>query len=212
MAGFLTRLRGRPAAEALPPPEALEPPPPPPSVWISFHAEVNPTTSEALLSVVAQQVNEGRKDIHLMLTTPGGIVANGLGIYNTLRALPITLTTYNVGSVNSIGNIIYLAGERRCASRSSSFMFHGVGFDIMGRTRFEERILLEHLDAIRTDQRLLAAIIAERTGIGPEEAEGLFLRQAFVASDEAKARGIVHEVCDISVPEGVPFLQLVFQR
>jgi ATP-dependent protease ClpP protease subunit len=204
VAGLLARLRPGANAKVLPPP--------PGAVWISFHAEVNQTTAEALLSVVAQQLNEGRREMHLLLSTPGGIVASGLGIYNTLRALPIRLATYNVGSVNSIGNIIYLAGERRCASRSSSFMFHGVGFDVTSRARFEERNLLEHLESIRTDQRLLAAIIAERTGIGPEEAEGLFLRQAFVASDEAKARGIVHEVGDISVPEGVPFLQLVFQR
>lgn len=203
MAGFLARWRG----DAPPPAH-----PPSKQVYISFHAEVNQTTSEALLSVVAQQMGEGRREVHLLLSTPGGLVANGLGIYNTLRALPIRLSTYNVGSVNSIGNIIYLAGERRVASRSSSFMFHGVGFDIMQRARFEERHLLEHLDSIRTDQRLLSGIISERTGIGPEEAEGLFLRQAFVGAEEAKTRGIVHEVGDVNVPEGAPFLQLVFQR
>jgi len=203
MAGFLARWRGNARA-----PAAADHG----RVYISFHAEVNQTTSEALLSVVAQQMGEGRREVHLLLSTPGGLVANGLGIYNTLRALPIGLSTYNVGSVNSIGNIIYLAGERRVASRSSSFMFHGVGLDILQRTRFEERNLLEHLDSIRTDQRLLAGIISERTGIGPEEAEGLFLRQAFVGSEEAKTRGIVHEVGDVHVPEGVPFLQLVFQR
>jgi ATP-dependent protease ClpP protease subunit len=187
VAGLLARWRGH-AGTAAPAPPA------PASVYVSFHAEVNQTTSEALLS------------------TPGGLVASGLGIFNTLRALPIRLTTYNVGSVNSIGNIIFLAGEHRIAARSSSFMFHGVGFDVLQRSRFEERNLLEHLDSIRTDQRILSGIVSERTGIGAEEAERLFLRQAFVGSEEAKARGIVHEVGDINVPEGAPFLQLVFQR
>lgn len=126
--------------------------------------------------------------------------------------MPIRLTTYNVGNVNSIGSVVHLAGERRHTCRGSSFMFHGVGFDIMQATRSEERNLLEHLDAIRSDQRLIAAIIAERAAINPEEAHGLFLRAAFLPSAEAQARGIVHEVRDVQVPEGAPFLQLVFQR
>lgn len=205
MAGLLARWRGDSGA-------AASPPPAPASVYLSFHAEVNQTTAEALLSVIAQQMADGRRDVHLLLSTPGGLVASGLGVFNTLRALPIRLTTYNVGSVNSIGNIIFLAGEHRIAARSSSFMFHGVGFDVLQRSRFEERNLLEHLDSIRTDQRILSGIVSERTGIGAEEAERLFLRQAFVGSEEAKARGIVHEVGDINVPEGAPFLQLVFQR
>ena len=202
MAGWLANLRGaRPA-----PARSGE------AVYVSFHAEVNQTTAEALLSVIAAQLNEGRRQIHLLLSTPGGSVANGLAIYNTLRAMPLMLTTYNVGTVNSIGNIIYLAGQSRLASRSSSFMFHGVGFDVLHRERFEERNLLEHLDSIRSDQRLISRIISERTGIGAEEADALFLRAAFLAAEEAKTRGIVHEVGDINIPEGVPFLQLVFQR
>lgn len=48
------------------------------AAYVSFHAEINQTTSEALLSVIARQLQEGRRDIHLMLSTPGGGVANGL--------------------------------------------------------------------------------------------------------------------------------------
>ena len=40
----------------------------------------------------------------------------GVAIYTTLRALPLDLTTHNIGNVDSIGNIIFLAGARRYAS------------------------------------------------------------------------------------------------
>jgi alpha/beta hydrolase fold/Clp protease len=46
-----------------------------------------------------------------LLSTLGGQVAQGIAVYNVLRALPISVTTYNVGSVNSIGNVI-AAGNR----------------------------------------------------------------------------------------------------
>ena len=40
--------------------------------YISFISEINKTTSEALLSVVAQQIQEGAKEIHLLISSPGG--------------------------------------------------------------------------------------------------------------------------------------------
>ena len=64
-----------------------------------------------------------------MLSTPGGSVMNGLNLYNVLRGLPITLTTHNVGNVDSIGNAIFLAGQIRYACPHSTFMFHGVAFN-----------------------------------------------------------------------------------
>ena len=57
----------------------------PQSVFISFMAEVIPGTAEALVSVVAQHMMQGKTDIHLMLSTPGGQVAAGIAAYNMLR-------------------------------------------------------------------------------------------------------------------------------
>lgn len=37
-------------------------------------------------------------------------------VYNALRAFPVKLTTFNVGAVNSLGNVIFLPGERRYAA------------------------------------------------------------------------------------------------
>jgi ATP-dependent Clp protease, protease subunit len=184
----------------------------PQSVFISFQAEINPSTSEALLSVVAQQMMQGKTDVHLLLSTLGGHVSCGIAAYNTLRGMPITLTTHNVGTVNSIGNVLYLAGERRFASPTSSFMFHGVGFDITTTTRFEEKHLRERMDQLTNDQSLIAEVICKRSNIDAEEANRLFLQAAFVRPDEAQAKGIVHEIRDLHVPPGAPVLQLVFQR
>ena len=98
-------------------------------VYVLFSAEINAHTTESLLAVAAKCVNQKVKEIYLAMSTPGGSVMHGMNLYNVLRALPVTLTVHNVGSVNSIGNVIFLAGERRYASQHSTFMFHGVGFD-----------------------------------------------------------------------------------
>lgn len=180
-------------------------------LYVSFLAEVNPTTSEALIGTIGGQLQAGFTELHLMLSTPGGNVREGIALYNMLMGLPLKVITYNVGSVNSIGNVIYLAGSERYANRTSSFMFHGVGFDI-ANTRFEEKELLEKLDSLRNDQGLISEIITRRTKIRVREVNRLFLRAAFLRADEAKARGIVHEIRDIKVPKGATFIQLVFKR
>src|ERR1700691_2422270 len=108
------------------------PPAPPNRVYISFSAEINANTTESLIATVANVVNQGRAEVYLMISTPGGSVMHGLNLYNVLRAFPIKLVTHNVGNVDSIGNAIFLAGEERFACPHSPFMFHGVGFDVAG--------------------------------------------------------------------------------
>jgi hypothetical protein len=68
-----------------------------------------------------------------MLSTQGGSVMHGMNLYNLLRALPIELTIHNVGNVDSIGNVVFFAGSKRFAYAHSTFMFHGVGFDMDGK-------------------------------------------------------------------------------
>lgn len=69
------------------------------TLYISFSAEVNQNTTENLMGVVAQKVNAGIKDIYLLISSPGGSVMNGINVYNFLKALPINLTTHNIGIV-----------------------------------------------------------------------------------------------------------------
>src|SRR5258705_13380029 len=97
------------------------------TVYLSFSAEIVPFTTESLLAACANLANAGVKNVYLMLSTPGGSVSHGITLYNTLRAMPFNLVTHNVGGVNSIGNVIFLAGAERYACPNATFMFHGVG-------------------------------------------------------------------------------------
>jgi ATP-dependent Clp protease protease subunit len=184
----------------------------PPRIYISFSAEINPSTAESLIALVSQHVNNGVKEIYLMMSTPGGSVMNGLNIYNVLRALPAKIITHNVGNVDSIGNAIFLAGEERYACPHSTFMFHGVGFDVPSPMRFEEKNLRERLDSILADQGRIGSIIRERTNIGNAQIKGLFKEARTKDSDYARSVGIVHDVRDVSIPTGAPVFSLVFKR
>jgi ATP-dependent Clp protease, protease subunit len=183
-----------------------------PPAFISFSAEIVPHTSETLIAAVSNFVLQGYKEIHLLLCTPGGMVMHGITIYNVLRGLPITLITHNVGNVDSIGAVIFLAGEKRYACPQSTFMLHGVAFGTVTPTQFFERSLKERLASIQADQERIKAIYSERAGISPEDAEKFFLGESTIGSADAVARGLANEVREVQIPAGSPVLQLVFNR
>jgi ATP-dependent protease ClpP protease subunit len=56
--------------------------PPIETVYVSFSAEINAHTTESLLAVMANCVVQKVKTVHLLLSTPGGTVMNGLNISN----------------------------------------------------------------------------------------------------------------------------------
>ena len=190
--------------------QALAPQIQPKPFYLSFLSPVNGPTVQALIATAAKQLSEGFNEMHLLLSTPGGEVQSGIAAYNILRAMPFKVVSYNVGSVNSIGNVIFLSGDERYAATTSSFMFHGVGFDIQ-KARFEQKDLDEKLANLKNDQTLIAAIIERHTSMKLDDIGKLFLQAAFVPANDAKERGIVNDVIDINVPKGAPFLQLVFQ-
>lgn len=157
-------------------------------------------------------MNQRVPHVYLMLSTPGGLVMNGLNVYNVLRGLPCELTVHNVGTVDSIGNAIFLAGNRRYACAQSTFMFHGVGLSAQHGMRIEEKFLRESLQNVLADQRRIGQILEERTQLTSEQVNGLFLEAQTKDAADAIGCGIVHEIRDVQIPMGGPVISLVFQR
>jgi ATP-dependent Clp protease protease subunit len=180
--------------------------------FVSFSAEIVPKTIEALLATMANLVNQGFREIHLLLSTPGGSVMHGITVYNVLRGLPITLITHNVANVDSIGTVVFLAGQQRYACPQATFMLHGVALSVTSATNFFEKNLTERLASVRADQERIKAIYSDRAGINPNDAEQFFLGEVTMNAADAVKRGIVHEVREVQIPAGSPVLQLVFDR
>ena len=193
---------------------AVPAPSPPKIVYLSFSAEINVKTVEQLLAFCSNKTNEGFDEIHIGLSTPGGSVRDGVNAFHVLRALPIKIVMYNTGGVDSIGNAIFLAGDERYAGKGTTFMFHGVGFDIGQGTsvRLEEQTLQDRLDSIRADNVKIAGIISSRTSIKAKEAKSLFREQATKDTAYAHKNGIIDAVKSFSVPKGFQIFQLVFNR
>jgi hypothetical protein len=91
-------------------------------------------------------------------------------------------------------------------------MFHGVGFNITGPTRFEEQSTQDHLDSILADQKRIGGVISERSKLNSREVTSLFRRQKTKDVKWAIDKGIIHEIRDLQIPPGSSAVSLVFWR
>lgn len=179
-------------------------------IYINFSAEINPHTLEALMNFLADQTNKGEKEFYILLSSLGGSVKDGVTLYNYINSLPAKIVMHNIGLVNSIANVVFLAGKERYATSHSSFLFHGVGFDIPSPIRLEEKELKEKIKIIERDQTLMSEIIAERTKLSIEEIRKLFLEAQTKTPEEAKNMGLIQEIKEVKIPEGAKVFSFVF--
>jgi ATP-dependent protease ClpP protease subunit len=166
-------------------------------------------TSQNLIATCSQLVASGTTELYLALSTPGGQVMAGLTAFNVLKALPAKIITHNVGNIDSIGNAIFLAGAERFACRHSTFMFHGVGIDIPGGARLEEKNLQESLDSILADQRRIGSIIQSNSTLSADETGKLFREARTKDANAALQIGLVHRIEEFAIPSGAPVVSLV---
>jgi ATP-dependent Clp protease protease subunit len=201
--------------------EAAPPPPPPPTatppvpktVYVIFSAEITQQTTESLMAVMANCATQGVQHVYLVLSTPGGDVNHGITLYNALRGMPFELSVHNVGNVDSIGNVIFLAGSARYATKHSTFMFHGVGFSYQNQTiRFEEKNVREMITNIESNHDRIGSILEERTQLTNPVIKELFREAQTKDATYAIGCGIVQEIRDLQIPTGSTVISLVFQR
>lgn len=181
-------------------------------IYINFSAEINEHTVEALMNFLANQINGGEREFYILFSSPGGNVREGVNLYNYLKSLPIKLIMHNIGIVDSIANVIFLAGSERYAVPNSSFLFHGVGINISQPTRLTEKELQENIEIIERDQELMIKILAERTKLSHDEIKILFLKAQAKSPEEAKKMGLIQEIKEVKIPEGAKVFSFAFPQ
>jgi ATP-dependent Clp protease protease subunit len=161
---------------------------------IIFTAEITPDSATNFINVLVAHGQGGTTRLVIAMNCPGGTVVAGVAIYNALMAMPMPIVTHNIGNVDSIGNIIFIAGGERYACPATTFMFHGVAFGGNANERLEEKTLAEKLDTARADHKRLAEIISGRSALSERSVRNLFKQQRTRSVGWAQRSGIINDV------------------
>lgn len=174
-----------------------------------FTEQVTPKSAGQLIGYLNDLTATGTTKLTIAMSSPGGNVDAGVTAFNLIRAMPFPVEIHNVGSVNSIANVVFLAGATRKSNASGSFMFHGVGFEGSPGERLEEKNLLEKLETVKSGNERLAEIISAHSKLGLEDCVELFQKQTTRNAQWGLEAGLVHEISEFRIPAGADVKNLV---
>jgi ATP-dependent Clp protease protease subunit len=161
---------------------------------LKFFAPVLEETVHTLINVVDDKMRQGAREFTLLISSPGGDAFYGLSAYNYLKGLPVTFTTHNFGTVDSIAVVLYCVGSRRLCAPQAQFLLHGVSVTFEQSVSLEESQLEERLKEMRIDAQSIAKVIAVNTGRSVQEVTNAMQARTALTPDEALAWGLVHEI------------------
>lgn len=168
---------------------------------VHFTGPINSTTCGELIDTCSKALAKGASSLTLKIATMGGECSYGFSLYNFLMALPVPVDTHNLGTVESMGNIIFLAGRRRTACKHSKFLFHPFHWTLHGSV--DHARMSEYAMSLDYDLYLYERIVRERT---PDAAQPLEIARYLIASprilnpEEAIGAGLIQAVDECPAP------------
>ena len=147
-------------------------------------------------SVIAQllflEAEDPEKDIFLYINSPGGVITDGLAIYDTMQYIKCDVSTICIGMAASMGAFLLAAGTKgkRFALPNAEIMIHQPLGGAKGQATDIE-IAAKHI--LRTKERL-NAILAERTGQPIERIKEDTERDNYMSAQEALDYGLIDKI------------------
>ena len=175
----------------------LNPRPP----YLVFAAPINQQTAKLLKDAITQAQANGAQQVYLGLSTPGGLTTVALELYHWLKRQPVDVVTHNLSTVQSAGNILFLAGCNRYANPAATFYFHEMTYRPKHGRLADAADLRRAREAIEQQQEAFTAVYRECTKLKEAEIEDLFGTPITQGTAWAKRSGIIQDVFQFVLPD-----------
>ena len=148
-------------------------------------------------TVIAQLLflehEDQKKDIRVYINSPGGSVAAGMAIYDTMQYVKPDVSTMCVGIAASMGAFLLAAGQKgkRFALPNSEILLHQVMVEGIGGQATEIEISARHIINMKEK---LNQLLAKNTGQSLAKVEKDTDRDFWLSAEEAKTYGVIDEI------------------
>jgi ATP-dependent Clp protease, protease subunit len=135
-----------------------------------------------------------KKEIHMYINSPGGLVTAGMAIYDTMQYIRPAIHTYCIGQAASMGSLLLCSGvkDHRYALPNARVMVHQPSASFYGQAADIAR----HAQEIVKLKKRLNEIYAKHTGQPVEAIEKMLDRDTYLTGEEAKAFGLIDQVME----------------
>ena len=154
------------------------------------------TASIVVAELLFLEAQDPDKDINIYINSPGGEVAAGLAIYDTMRFIKPDISTICVGRAASMAAVLLSAGTKgkRYALPNAEIMIHQPLGGFQGQAS-DIKITADHILDLK---ERLNRILAENTGQELSVIERDTDRDNYMTSADATAYGLVDKVIERS--------------
>ena len=160
---------------------------------IILNEEVNNASAGVIVAqLLYLEGQDPEKDISLYINSPGGVITDGMAIYDTMQYIKCDVSTICLGMAASMGAFLLAAGAKgkRFALPNSEIMIHQPSGGAQGQAT-DIRI---HADHIIATKKKLNQILAEKTGQPLEVIERDTERDNFMTAEQAMEYGLIDKV------------------
>jgi ATP-dependent Clp protease protease subunit len=159
---------------------------------------------DGLASLISAQLlflesEDPEKEIYLYINSPGGVVSDGLAIYDTMQFIQCPVSTLCFGQAASMGSFLLAAGEKgkRFALPNSRIMVHQPSAGFQGQATDIEI----HAKEIAATKSKLNELYSKHTGQDVKSIEDALERDNFMDPESAKSFGIIDEIQEKRIPK-----------
>ncbi len=133
-----------------------------------------------------------KKEVHMYINSPGGVVTAGLAIYDTMQLIRPPIQTFCVGQAASAASLLLMAGKKgeRFALPNSRVLVHQPSASYYGQAADIAR----HAEEVVKLKHRLNEIYARHTGRTVAEIERALDRDTYMTAEEAKAFGLIDHI------------------
>ncbi|MDB5194085.1 MAG: hypothetical protein JWN50_99 [Parcubacteria group bacterium] len=174
--------------------------------YIRFEGSITPETTSRLVASINRIKESGAEKITILFSSLGGSIYDGFLVASTIETSKIPIRIHATNHVDSIANVIYLSAEERTAESYAKFYLHGASTGVMS---MDERMLLDQLSSLRTNNHRIAHYIAEHTDIPLAKVRDLMRKGTTLSADVAKKFKIIHKVCHLEVKPDQPMEEII---
>jgi ATP-dependent protease ClpP protease subunit len=169
--------------------------------FINYLDSIDESKVKNLMRFCSDVITQHKPDtLYFCFSSSGGFIAPGITLYNFLLGLPTKVVMHNIGSVDSIATVIFLAARERYAVPHSTFLFHGINYTFNQPGSLAMNKLKEIVSSLEQDQNRMAAIVTERTQLTDKEIRELFRQGDTKDPKFAESKGIIHSIRNLSIP------------
>jgi ATP-dependent protease ClpP protease subunit len=181
------------------------------TVYINFFDGIDPIKVNKFIQFTTEVISQHNpQELYFFVASNGGDVDSGFVLYNFLVSLQskMKITMHNTGTIDSIANVMFMAGQNRYAASNASFLFHGVSMNFNGGQN--RTVLKEALSRLEGMENRIAQTVSKHSKLTETELTSLFQQGEGKDVNFALNKEIIHEIKLPSVPQGAIHLTMTF--